>query len=152
MWRTARTDDDDAIVEMCLSLNREDPWPEPVTVDQVRRTLAALRAEPWRGRAVIAEIDGQVAGYALLIAFWSNEFGGEVCVVDEIYVQTDFRGRGIGRSLFDALRGGHTLWPGDAVAIGLEVTTGNARARDWYRRLGFGGSNTVLHLRRERRS
>lgn len=148
MWRPADSGDDEAIVEMCLALTREDPWPEPVAAAQVRRTLAALRAEPGRGRAVVAAVDGQIAGYALLIAFWSNEFGGEVCIVDEVYVRPAHRARGIGRALFDELHAGATLWPGPAVAIGLEVTPGNARARAWYQRLGFSGSNTVLHRRR----
>jgi len=148
MWRSANPDDDDTIIEMCLALTAEDPWPEPVHEPQVRRTLATLRAEPGRGRAVVAEVDGQTAGYALLIAFWSNEFGGEICLVDEVYVRLEFRGHGLGRELFDGLHAGATLWPGPAVAIGLEVTTGNLRARDWYQRLGFSGSNTVLHRRR----
>jgi GNAT superfamily N-acetyltransferase len=152
MWRLARTDDDDAIVAMCLALVAEDPWPEPVHEPQVRRTLATLRSEPARGRAVVAEVAGQIAGYALLVEFWSNEFGGEVCIVDEVYVRPEYRNHGVGRALFDQLHAGTALWPGPAVAVGLEVTTGNVRARAWYQRIGFSGSNTVLHRRRAARA
>jgi ribosomal protein S18 acetylase RimI-like enzyme len=53
------------------------------------------------------------------------------------------RGKGLGRSLFDAaLHGG--LWPGGAVALELETTPGNARARALYQRSGFTGGNISL--------
>lgn len=59
-WRNATPADDDAIVEMCLALNAEDPG-EPVAETQIRRTLAELRAHPVRGKAVLAaDDDGHV--------------------------------------------------------------------------------------------
>src|SRR5262249_14368159 len=105
MWRPAKPDEDEAIVAMCLALNAEDPG-EPVTADQVRRTLAAFRAEPVRGRAVVAEVGAEVVGYALLVSFWSNEWGGEICAIDELYVAPAHRAQGIGTRLFEAVGGG----------------------------------------------
>jgi GNAT superfamily N-acetyltransferase len=136
MWREARASDDGAIVEMCLELNREDPGAVAVPPEQIRRTLAVLRDEPWRGRAVILELEGSAIGYAFLIAFWSNELGGEVCEVDELFVASDHRRRGYGRSLFAAIEDG-TVWPRPAVAIALGTTPSNAEARRLYERLGF---------------
>ncbi len=150
MWRFATPADDDAIIEMCLALNEEDPGPEPVSATQVRRTLAVLRAEPSRGHPVVSEVAGRIAGYALLIAFWSNELGGEVCTVDELYVQPVYRHRGLGAELFQLLLHDDSLWSGNAVAVGLEVSPDNVRALDWYRRLGFSGRNLALHIRRKR--
>ena len=71
---------------MCLGLYREDPGPRPVAREQIEHTLAMLRDEPSRGRVLVLEVDGRPEGYALLIAFWSNELGGEVCEVDELFV------------------------------------------------------------------
>ncbi|MBN2438749.1 MAG: GNAT family N-acetyltransferase [Deltaproteobacteria bacterium] len=140
--------DDDAIARMCLALNEEDPGDAPVRREQVLQTLNVLRKEPARGKAVVAEIDGQVVGYALLISFWSNELGGEVCVVDELYVAPTHRRRGIGTKLLHTLRDGDGLWPERAAAIGLEVTPTNVRARQLFSGLGFTGSNTAMHLAR----
>lgn len=146
MWRPATPSDDDRIVDLSLALYTEDPSPQPVSAVQTRRTLQVLRAEPFRGRAVVLELDGRVEGYALLISFWSNEFGGEVCDIDEIYVESAHRSQGHARRLFDELaRGG--LWPGRPVALGLEVTPANTRARALYERLGFTGSNIGLRRR-----
>ena len=57
--------------------------------------LAKLREEPNRGRAVICDVEGRTVGYALLISFWSNELGGEVCYIDELFVAPLYRGRGL---------------------------------------------------------
>jgi hypothetical protein len=61
MWRTANdARDDDAIVRLCLALQVEDPGPTPVGEPQIRRTLAAFRAHPVRGRALVLDVDGEL--------------------------------------------------------------------------------------------
>lgn len=146
MWRSAAATDEEAIVSMCVALFTEDPG-EPMSQAKIRGTLARFRAEPWRGRAVVLEVAGQVVGYALLVSFWSNEYGGEIVTVDELYVAAPHRGRGLGSGLFDALSRDHSLWPAGAVAQELEVTPGNARARALYERMGFRVKNALLRRR-----
>ncbi len=82
-------------------------------------------------------------GYALLIAFWSNELGGEVCDIDEVFVMAPHRNKGYGGSLFDAIETGD-LWPGAPVALALGVTPNNQRARQLYKRLGFTAIGTSM--------
>lgn len=141
MWRPAHPADDDAIAALSLALYAEDPSAYPVGAAQTRRTLAALRAEPGRGRAVVLDRGAAVAGYALLVAFWSNELGGEVCVIDELYVPPAHRGQGWATRLIEDLAAGRGPWPTRPVALALEVTAGNARARALYERLGFRAKN-----------
>ena len=148
MWREAVAADDDAIVEMCLALNAEDPGPEPVPEGHTRRTLATLRAEPLRGRAVVLEVAGRACGYALLISFWSNELGGELCEIDELYVARDERGRGHARELLAGLASGALPWSVGSVALALETTPSNSRARRLYERVGFHLHNQTMVLRR----
>src|SRR5215470_138315 len=136
-WRISQPSEDDLIVGMCLALNREDPGPRPVAINQIRNTLKELRANPVRGRILVLELDGRVEGYALLVAYWSNELGGEICNIDEIYVRPDRRGRGYGRALVEALVAGNSVWPGHPAAIALEVSPSNERALTLYSKLGF---------------
>ena len=147
MWRTAAPADDDAIVTSSLALYVEDPTPEQPQPDarSVRRTLAALRAEPLRGRAVVLDLGGDVCGHAFLISFWSNELGGDVCTIDELYVAPRARGAGHATALLEELARGRR-YP-NAVALQLEVTPQNARAHALYRRLGFAGKNVGLRRR-----
>jgi GNAT superfamily N-acetyltransferase len=136
MWRPATERDDDVVVELCLRLYEEDPGPLAGDGRPMRKTLARLRREPWRGRSIVLDVDQQVVGYALLIAYWSNEFGGEVCAVDELYVLHDLRSRGHGAALIQAIERGD-VWGTPIAAIALAVTPGNTRARRLYERLGF---------------
>ena len=137
MWRPATSNEYEQIVEMSRALYAEDPAPMPVPERHTRQTLATLHAEPARGVAVVLEIGGAIAGYALLISFWSNELGGEVIVLDELYVRAPYRGRGHGRALLVELTSGGKLWPRLAVAVELEVTPGNPRAESLYTTAGF---------------
>jgi GNAT superfamily N-acetyltransferase len=84
-------------------------------------------------------------GYAFLISFWSNELGGEVCIIDELYVAPPARGRGLGGSIFDKLIHGD-LWKPKPMALILETTPDNLNARRLYERNGFVGKN--LSMRR----
>jgi GNAT superfamily N-acetyltransferase len=145
MWRVATASDDEGIVSMCMALNSEDPGPALVEPERVRRTLAKLREQSNRGRAVVCDMDGRAVGYALLISFWSNELGGEVCNIDELFVALEYRGCGLATTLFKLLAdGGHSLWPIRPTALALEVAPKNERAIALYERLGFQGKNLAM--------
>lgn len=138
MWKLAVPENDLDIVELSLSLFREDPSTETVTAEQILRTLLALREAPTRGVALVLELEGQTLGYALLIAFWSNELGGEVHMIDEIYVDAQVRGQGHGRALMvDLLSGYSKFGLRQSAAFQLEVSPKNTRARKLYESLGF---------------
>ena len=135
-WRLAQAADDGAIAEMCRQLYVEDPGASPIPPDNIHATLATLRRSPSRGRTVVLDVQGEVSGYALLIAFWSNELGGDICEVDELFVVPKHRSHGHGSALFAGIVRG-TLWPGAITAVALGTTRDNARARRLYARLGF---------------
>jgi ribosomal protein S18 acetylase RimI-like enzyme len=96
-----------------------------------------LRHEPTRGSAVVLEIDDAIEGYALLISYWSNELGGEIVVIDELYVRPAARQQGHARRLLDLLKRPNQLRPGRVAALELEVTPSNERAAALYLRAGF---------------
>jgi ribosomal protein S18 acetylase RimI-like enzyme len=144
MWRSAQIQDDDDMVRLCMALHAEDPGPAPVPPEYMRRTLRELREAPARGRVVALEIDGRVRGYAVLASFWSNELGGEGCLIDELYVEPEQRSRGHGSSLFTGLAARSDPSLPDYVALVLEVTPANARAYRLYQRLGFVPGNRSL--------
>lgn len=136
-WRLANPSDDATLVGLCQELYREDPGSLAALAPRTQETLVALRGEPWRGRAVVLEVDGHIVGYALLVAFWSNHLGGEVCEVDELFVAPGFRSRGHGTALFREIERGGGLWPGPAAGIALGITPTNVQARRLYERLGL---------------
>ena len=136
-WRLARTEEDAAVAEMSMALYGDAAATIGITRGQVLRTLERFRAEPLRGRALVLDSRGTLAGLCLLTSFWSNELGGEVCVIDELYLKEDWRGCGHATALVQALKTDRSLWPEQPAAFELEVSPKNPDARRLYERLGF---------------
>lgn len=134
----------DTVCDMMGGLYAEDVAASGNIPRSFRLTVDHLLAHPDHGRVVLAVAGGAVAGYALLIPYWSNEFAGRVLFVDELFVRPDARGRGIGGGLIRAVLRGR---PYEAVAVFLEVSPANARARRLYEALGFRerANHTLVH-------
>jgi ribosomal protein S18 acetylase RimI-like enzyme len=122
------------LVGMMSALYAEDEATSPVDHAHFPFSVQFLVANPSRGRVVLFSEGGTICGYALLIPYWSNEFGGILLFVDEIFVAPEARSRGIGSSFFRHL---DRTRPFDAVALALEISPDNVRARGLYESLGF---------------
>lgn len=81
---------------------------------------------------LIFEQEGRTAGYALLCKTWSQEAGGPVVWIDELYVLPEFRGKGLGKAFFAGLQ---EIAP--AARYRLEIEPDNARAEKLYNAMGF---------------
>ena len=125
---------------MMRELSHEDPGTEKITNKKISLTFRELSNNPKRGRIVVFEKAKAIIGYALLIPYWSNEYGGNI---DELYVKPEHRERGIATSFLKRV----LLAKHEAVALQLEVTPTNTRARNYYRKFGFKKSKN-LHLMR----
>lgn len=79
------------------------------------------------------ENSGETLGYALLAFSYSNEAGGDVVWVDELYVKSRYRGKGIGNSFFDFLSNEYKGF----ARFRLEIEPGNQSAKRLYNRIGF---------------
>ena len=78
------------------------------------------------GRVRVAERDGAVAGFSVLLP------GTGCCALDGLFVEPALWGRGVGRALIgDAMASAHAQ---GAAAI---ETVANPRAEGFYKRLGF---------------
>lgn len=85
-------------------------------------------------RGLVYELDGEVAGYMLLSFMYSNEFGGIVVLLEEIYIDPRYRGQGIGKQFFAFA---DAEYKDSAVCFRLEVARNNAKAIELYQSLGF---------------
>ena len=131
--RSVKPSDIDLLTNMIRAYYREDQGIE-VPSSNIEATLTEFAANPIRGRVEILEHAGRIAGYALLVTYWSNEYSGTILFIDELYVKPEFRRQGLGRTYIEKLI---DQPPYDAVAIQLEVTPENKRAQALYERLGF---------------
>jgi GNAT superfamily N-acetyltransferase len=83
--------------------------------------------------ALIAEWDGQSAGYAFYFDFYST-WAGRQMFLEDLFVRPQFRGKGIGKSLMAKVA--HIAADGGCVGMRWEVLGWNQSAIDVYRALG----------------
>ena len=122
------------ILAMMEALYAEDEAQAPVDQSRFAANIEFLVLNPSQGRFVLFTESGVPIGYALLVPYWSNEFGGTLLYVDELFVVPEARNRGVAHRFFayvDERR------PYGALALALEVSPGNRGARRLYESLGF---------------
>lgn len=105
--------------------------------DEVRVTAADLARDGFgpdpQFRALIAEWDGQAAGYAVFFRFYST-WTGRRMFLEDVFVRPQFRGKGIGRRLMARVAG--IAQEEGCDSMGWEVLDWNQGAIDVYRSVG----------------
>ncbi|MCI8944386.1 MAG: GNAT family N-acetyltransferase [Clostridia bacterium] len=90
----------------------------------------------------VLESEGERAGYALTAYTYSNEAGGKVVWIDELYVSPKFQGKGLGREFIRYIK---SLF-GEFARIRLEVEESNDGATRLYKREGFSQFNYTQYV------
>ncbi len=134
IFRKFNESDRRELEEMILALYSEDDYGEPMSAEKIDKTIAELQHNPAKGNIAVFENEHGIVGYAIIIFFWSNELGGNVAEIDELYVKSKWRDKGIGTKFLDYLANGKMF---KIVGLQLEVTPTNERALDYYNRYGF---------------
>jgi ribosomal protein S18 acetylase RimI-like enzyme len=94
------------------------------------------------GRAWLVMLDNKPVGYVVVTLGFSLEYGGHDDFVDDLYLVSEVRGRGLGRELIQ-------FAINEAAKLGirtlhLEVEAGNDRASALYRKAGFRETGRAL--------
>ena len=103
--------------------------------NRIAAHIGRLLSEPRLGAGWIATSNGSVVGYLLAVYVFSLEHLGITAEIDEFFVLSAHRGRGIGAELLKAAecefrRVGCTN-------VSLQLSLRNNSARDFYRRYGY---------------
>jgi len=85
-------------------------------------------------RAIVAEVDGKPAGYAVFFEFYSTFQGRAGLFLEDLYVRPPLRKQGIGQALLNYVA--RIAWEEDYFCMRWEVLDWNKPAIDFYRRLG----------------
>lgn len=104
-------------------------------VRELPRVLLPLLADNGEGRIWFIDVSDRPIGYVALCFGYSIEFGGRDAFVDEIYLEPEYRGRGIGgRALTLVIAAARSY---GVRALHLEVDSNNQPALRLYRAKGF---------------
>jgi RimJ/RimL family protein N-acetyltransferase len=133
--RPGEPGDGAAIADFQLRMAREteDLGLDPGTL---RRGVAAVFADPSRGRYWIAERSGRTVACLLTTYEWSDWRDGVILWIQSVYVVPEERGRGVYRALYERLRRQVEESP-ELKGIRLYVEKRNAAAQRVYERLGM---------------
>lgn len=121
-------------VEMAKEFYHSDAVLHPIPEEHFVRTVEeALDSEAYVG-IYLLESEGETAGYGLTAKTFSQEAGGIVIWIEEIYIREKYRSKGLGREFFEFLE---TKYKDSAVRFRLEAEPDNRRAMSLYEKLGY---------------
>ncbi len=133
--RPARDHDAATVVEfnIALAAQSEEKALDRTTVEQ---GVAAVLADPAKGRYYIAECDGEAIGQLMLTFEWSDWRNGMFWWIQSVYVREPFRGQGVFGALYRFVEA-QAREGGGACGLRLYVDKGNTHASRVYRALGM---------------
>lgn len=106
----------------------------PIPSENYKKTFdEVIMGSPYAD-AYIFSVEDEVAGYALLSFTYSNEAGGLVMWLEELYIRPAFQGKGLGSEFFCYI---HEHYDSKVARIRLEVEADNSGALNLYKRLGY---------------
>jgi GNAT superfamily N-acetyltransferase len=121
-----------AVFNEAMALETEDVRLAPSTI---RKGVSAVLGNPSKGRYLVAERSGEVAGSLLLTYEWSDWRNATFLWIQSVYVAPAHRRRGVFTALFRRVEE-IASEPGHC-GVRLYMDSGNADARKTYERLGL---------------
>lgn len=134
MIRKFTETDRDLYIAMAREFYHSDAVLHQIPEEYFERTAdEALRSDAY-AEIFLFEYEGEMAGYGLTAKTFSQEAGGYVWWIEEVYIREKYRSKGLGRKFFQHLE--KDKGPG-VTRLRLEVEADNKRAVSLYERLGY---------------
>ena len=134
--RLASRDDVPLILTFIRELAQYEREPDAVQTDEATLAANLFGARPG-AEVVIAEVDGQPAGFALFFHNFSTWLGRRGLYLEDLFVRPGYRGRGVGQVLMAYLA--KLAVERDCGRFEWAVLDWNTPAINFYRRLGAAG-------------
>lgn len=110
----------------------------------IEATVRELELHREKGTVFIFERGERIVGYAIVINFWSNEFGGTMLSIDELYLLPEERRQGIAGDFIDLLA---KVAPSDTVVMQLEADPSQKKLMRFYEKKGFEATGDRIMIR-----
>lgn len=134
--REFRPSDRTVFIDLCEDFYSSDSTLKPFCREVAEKTFTHVMEghENLWGYLLADTESGKPIGYALVSAYWCNEEGGNILVLDELYILPTSRHHGYGGKFLKWLE---EKFRGKATAITLEVLTTNQDAKSLYKKDGL---------------
>ncbi|MCP1110179.1 GNAT superfamily N-acetyltransferase [Lachnospiraceae bacterium PM6-15] len=134
MIRSVEPKDKDVYLDLVRAFYQSEAVLHSIPDEYIENTWNELMSSSDYVKAYILESDNQVAGYALLSFTFSQEVGGKVAWLEELFMLPEFRGQGLGKEFFAFMEANVES---KVSRIRLEVEPDNNRAKRLYESLGY---------------
>lgn len=134
MIREIRKDDREIFIDMVKDFYSSKAVLHDIPCDFINKTYNEVISGSPYAKAYIIEADHETAGYCLISLTYSNEAGGLVVWVEELYILNKYRGLGLGSEFLDFIQ---TEFSGKAKRIRLEISRNNQLVGRLYLRKGY---------------
>lgn len=143
VFRPALPEDIPATLQMMQAFYAIDGYPfnEPAT----ERNLQEFLRNQHLGRLWMVESGQVLAGYFILTFGYSFEFRGRIALLDEVYLDKEFRNQGVGKMIVEFIL--EKAQDFGLQTILLEVEKHNAAALHLYEKLGFRDHHRLIMSR-----
>jgi diamine N-acetyltransferase len=113
----------------------------PFQADEIRPGLMTLLNDASVGQAWLIECGMKPAGYVLFTYGFDLEFGGRLAFITDLYLEPEFRGKGLGQKTLE--RVGEFCRSSGVRALELQVERDNVEAQALYRKFGFTAADRI---------
>ncbi|HYL62627.1 MAG TPA: GNAT family N-acetyltransferase [Candidatus Methylomirabilis sp.] len=135
LFRPAASEDEPVLLRMMRNLAEQEPGAYFFDEPGVREVLRKFLADPGLGQAWVFFDEKTPVGYIVLTFGYSFEYHGRDAFIDELYIDPQYRRKGIGRRAMQFVE--QRAREHGVAAIHLEVDDGNDPASELYRHSGY---------------
>ena len=132
MFRPLKPDDKDLYYQYVDKFYHTDAVESPVPRENYDAAFAELMRSQDYLKCYIFEYGDKPCGFVLLSKTFSQEAGGVSVTIEEIYIDEEFRGKGLATEFFEHLKNRK-----DIARLRIEVEDDNEGAKRLYERMGF---------------
>jgi GNAT superfamily N-acetyltransferase len=138
--------DAEELTIMSMDLYNEVTNRKDLTENKIVATIRFYEQNSNMGEVLMIEYANMLAGYSIIFRYWSNECGGLLIGIDELFIKQEFRHYGIATAFIHMLIDDEKRNP-DFVGIELESHPDNEAAHKLYISLGFPENENTSYIK-----
>lgn len=132
--RPINSNDRDTFISMADKFYHSSAVDHAIPIEHHEKTFNELMKSNPYIFAYMIEYHNKTVGYALFMQTYSNEAGGMLLWLDELFILEEYRGRGLGKEVFNFI---NKELSKNYARIRLELTPSNDGAKKLYQSMGF---------------
>lgn len=134
MIRKIKLTDREIFIEMVADFYNTDSVLHKIPQEYIIETFKEVTTSSPYANAYIFENNQKIVGYGLISITYSNEVGGKVLWLEELYIKNKYRNKGIGSKFLEYLKVNYS----DKIKrFRLELTPDNYVAKSLYIKKGY---------------